>query len=565
MKVHLQIILLCIAVLLTSCSQDSVDPTLQTPELSQVNWKALQDTESSLGYQDVAPFLNHAHYKVAKSILSGFPNLQDQDMVKAHIALIENNFQVAYEEIKPYLNKPVEPKYRLLFFSILTKSGHWDQALKYARVAEAKQMLFFETIEQLKEPSSIMNTEAKGWAQLFIDIKSHYDTPEYYAYQVNKWRKENPHHPANSLLKDIALPAKGQSVIGVMLPLSGQMQQAGISVREGIIAAHMASSLRREWSLVFYDTNQGPIDEIYAKGKSVGVTHWIGPLEKNQAQDFANIVDKNSNALILNSVDHLPKHVRSFSLSPEDESTQVAKKLIKLGYRNALIIEGEHPWSARQSESFETVFSNQGGHVVDHISLGGKRYADAIHRGLKIDTSQYHFHRVQALTSQPIKFIPSPRTDIDVIFIASSPNEALQVRPLLKYNLAGDIPIFATSSVLNDRPIPHRDKDLDGLVFCDSLTNLNDAPRSGIHDRIIKLLNTLQKNNSQQYKDQYRFYSLGIDAYHTQLLRHRLESFPSLGFTGATGQIYMDDNVIKRRLFWGKYQNGQIINYTHNL
>ena len=82
----------------------------------------------------------------------------------------------------------------------------------------------------------------------------------------------------------------------------------------------------------------------------------------------------------------------------------------------------------------------------------------------KISDGQENYQHIQSLTREPIKYIPTPRTDFDAVFLATSPHEALQVKPL-EYNPTGDIPVFATSSIVNDRPSSHRDKDLDGIIL----------------------------------------------------------------------------------------------------
>lgn len=73
----------------------------------------------------------------------------------------------------------------------------------------------------------------------------------------------------------------------------------------------------------------------------------------------------------------------------------------------------------------------------------------------------------------PIKFIASARQDIDAIFLAVDHDEAIQVMPLLKLNLTQlPVPVFATSSIINDRANIHRNKDLDGIIFCDGMIKI---------------------------------------------------------------------------------------------
>ena len=134
------------------------------------------------------------------------------------------------------------------------------------------------------------------------------------------------------------------------------------------------------------------------------------------------------------------------------------------------MIEGTHPWSDKHKHSSKTLRSMAD--TSQTTFLENKKHAKIIRAGLKISDGQENYQHIQSLTREPIKYIPTPRTDFDAVFLATSPHEALQVKPLLKYNLTGDIPVFATSSIVNDRPSSHRDKDLDGIIFYDSLTNI---------------------------------------------------------------------------------------------
>ena len=97
-------------------------------------------------------------------------------------------------------------------------------------------------------------------------------------------------------------------------------------------------------------------------------------------------------------------------------------------------------------------------------------------------------------------------------------------------------------------------------LFCDSLTNIRFDQHSELQTRIIGLLNILQSSNSQKYKDQYRFFALGIDAYHLQLFKHRLDIIPSVGISGASGHLTLDGNKLNASFIGTipKWQNHQL-------
>ena len=59
---------------------------------------------------------------------------------------------------------------------------------------------------------------------------------------------------------------------------------------------------------------------------------------------------------------------------------------------------------------------------------------------------------------------PRRRQDFDGIFLlAPDPDTARRLRPLLVYHYAGDIPVYASSAVVNDQG-KTQNRDLNGLI-----------------------------------------------------------------------------------------------------
>ena len=199
--------------------------------------------------------LTHANVNQAKGILNAFPNISDKNLIEAHIALIENQPHKAYELIKSELAEIDSDSKRELFFSILSKSGHWEQAVTIAPADRAARAMFYETSSHLAKPKYHLEPQAKAWADLFLILKKQYEMPEYFHDNIKTWHNKHPEHSANALLNlKVDMPTAHVKV-GVMLPLSGNMKSAGQSIREGIMAAHMATHFAKNGPL-FHDINQ---------------------------------------------------------------------------------------------------------------------------------------------------------------------------------------------------------------------------------------------------------------------------------------------------------------------
>jgi outer membrane PBP1 activator LpoA protein len=553
--------LLIFILLLSGCS----GPQTPFPSAEQANWKKLSDPSATMRYNDLAPLLNKAHHQQAKGVTAAVENIEDSALIYAHLALLDNKYNQAYHHLQSHILTPSSSLEHQLFFEVYRKSDHIIQALWYANTQQAGDFLNQQSVSRLKKLPSF-NEETATWRDFFLILKNHQQLPEHFYYELKKFQEKYPNHPATELL-DLSKPPTNTTVnLGILLPLSGPMADVGQSIREGMMAAHFNSPLKKDWTLLFFDTNQTPLTEILRGAEQNHITHWIGPVEKEAAQKFAHLAPNSDQVLLLNSVESQPSETRSFTLTPENEAIQVSNHLIKNGYRHVLIIKGHHPWSHRQAEAFIKNFTGHGGHIVETKTLTGK-YAKDIKEALRIPESQHHYQQLQRQTSTPIKFLASSRQDVDAIFLATSHEEALQIKPLLKLNMTQNYtPIFATSSIVNDRSSSQRNKDLDGLIFCDGMIPNNDTSTSSLESQIKSLMNELQSTHSQRFQDLQRFYALGIDAYHLQLYKHYMDITPTLGLPSASGQsLTLQGNQIKTKLYWGKYQQGKQVNITEQL
>ena len=116
--------------------------------------------------------------------------------------------------------------------------------------------------------------------------------------------------------------------------------------------------------------------------------------------------------------------------------------------------------------------------------------------------------------------------------MAVPPNLARQIKPLLAYYGATDIPVYATSMVFSGIVNSHLDKDLDGIIFCD--------------------MNAVFANNGHPVA---RLYAFGADTYF--LANHLAALTAGTPINGNTGQLYLDNtHQVKRQLTLGIFRDG---------
>jgi uncharacterized protein len=244
-------------------------------------------------------------------------------------------------------------------------------------------------------------------------------------------------------------------------------------------------------------------------------------------------------------------HLYQFGLSPQDEANQVAAKALQDGHRNALLIVPAGNWGNAVATALQQRFQSDGGRIVTTVVYSqGQDLPQQIKNAL-----QYNETRIKAKPGQGAwhhsKIEGSRRQDIDVILMSATPTIARQVRPLLRFYYAGDIPIYATSQVYSGIPHPSADRDVDGIKFCDI---------PWVFDQSDVLSNVKQQIASRwpnSYQRNLRLYALGVDAYRLTNNLPRLAAQPGTTISGATGQLYLDDKQhVLRHLPWAQFRGG---------
>ena len=136
-----------------------------------------------------------------------------------------------------------------------------------------------------------------------------------------------------------------------------------------------------------------------------------------------------------------------------------------------------------------------------------------------------------------IEFTARRRADIDAVFLlARSGEDARSLKPLLAFHYAGDLPVFATSSIYSGIP-DRRDRDLDGiqLVEIPWLLGSNPGARVAI---------AAGDTGSDSYT---RLNALGADAFLLQYRFSQLGGGADALLRGDTGLLSLDPALRVRR------------------
>ena len=145
---------------------------------------------------------------------------------------------------------------------------------------------------------------------------------------------------------------------------------------------------------------------------------------------------------------------------------------------------------------------------------------------------------------------PFPNDDCDGVRQAFT--MARQIKPLLNFYYAGNLPVYATSSIYSGFIASRSNQDLNDIVFCDMPWILDKAIKSK------KIHKTIVEKWPKKYKQNPRLFALGVDAYKISQQLDQLINFSEIGLSGMTGILKLDDKQqIHRQLMWAKFKNGR--------
>jgi len=401
--------------------------------------------------------------------------------------------------------------------------------------------------------------ELAGWIDLTLLAKRQ-SAFNPHSPEVDLWKQQYPDHAANSsFLSMMATQAqqhfKTAHKVGVFLPTQGPFAQAAFSIRKGITAA--AYSLAHRWpmNIVFYDTSASSIDSLYQQALNDGVNVIIGPLEKANIASITNLVDLPIPIIGLNKNSyHRNKHYYEFSLSPEEDVTQILNFAWLKGHEKALILTPQSNSGERLARHFSTIWQQLGGEVLGVQTYPVKQadYSSPIKSLLQIDDSIHRFKQLRQRLNLNIKFEERRRHDADFIFLVADPREGRLIKPQLRFHRASKLAVFSTSKIYEGELNRVANRDLDGIFFCDMpwLIDTHQAQNDPLTDALSWWKNTRGLHR--------RLTAFGYDAYQLIPRLTYLKTSRHARYDGKTGILSMKNNVINRQLNCGQFKAGNI-------
>lgn len=397
----------------------------------------------------------------------------------------------------------------------------------------------------------------QGWYELASSLRTSTDLAQQYD-SLNQWRTLWQSHPALQLppqavatLFDASISATRR--IGLLLPQSGPLAKAAGAISDGFMAAYYQA--QRDGQPVpdvqLLDSTQvSTPEQLFNLVRTMQLDLVIGPLDKSYVATIASSPSLPVPVLALNNADaSAPDNFYQLGLAAEDEAEAAAQRAWQDGRRRMLVMIPETDWGARIGRAFTRHYESLGGQVVGAITFAAQAdLAGQVAALLNTDRSEARARQVRQIIGNRIEFQQQPRTDADALFLSALPEDARQIKPLLAFNYAASLPVYATSHLYNGNPNSISDIDLNGIRFCD-LPWVLGQPST------LKLAMSQQRDDTDTRFG--RLYALGADAFSLHPYLEQMRASPLARISGETGQLYLKSGSrIARDLPWAVFDNG---------
>lgn len=414
---------------------------------------------------------------------------------------------------------------------------------------------------KLQQAHAAANGEMRGWLELAL-IDSQLGNIDLQAREIKQWQSNNPGHPAANALPDslnqlLTLHASRPKHIALLLPFEGPLASAAQALRDGFLAAQYQAygeGIDQPRISLYDSTAYNNLQDFYAQAVADGVEWVIGPLERDQVSALAALPSLPLPTLALNYTEApiaADSSLFQFGLAPEDEARSAALQAWAEGHRSMAALTAQTDWGNRAYQAFKETWEGLGGILIGREMIDQPaEMAGQIGQLLQIRQSEQRMQRMQRLLGNSLMVQPTPRQDLDALFLAATPQQARQLMPTLAFQYAGDLPVFSTSHGYQVNPLNNENADLDGILVAEIpwLLSRNDS-----------LYQPVTQNWPQASGALGRLYAMGIDAQRIFSRLPQLQQYPDTRVNGATGQLSLStDGRISRQLSWGVMEAGEL-------
>lgn len=386
---------------------------------------------------------------------------------------------------------------------------------------------------------------------------------------IEQWRQDFPEHPGvtffpNALAQQLSdLPRPIQSV-ALILPLPSDLSGPGQRILEGFLAGYYQalSAGQPVPHIQIYNEQSAPTQTLVQLAIDDGAEFIIGPLERRNVAELESLGTLPIPILALNRTPRtLGYHPQVFqmALAPEDEARQVARLARQAGHEVAAVMVPEGEWGERVATAFTQTWLDLDGRLVQLQTLpardDGRQYLVRVQTVLDIAQSQQRASNIQAVIGRSVESEARPRGDLDLVFLATNPEQTRQIVSLFNFQLADHIQLMAISNAVAATR-SDRDAVLTGLRVVETPWRLQPHP----------LHRALQALHDPAAPDRFeRLHALGLDAWQLMQQSAALQNQQWLRFYGQTGLLELNaQQQLLRELAPAEFRSGRLIPLAPN-
>ncbi len=381
---------------------------------------------------------------------------------------------------------------------------------------------------------------------------------------IEQWQQQYPNHPARQyrpnqiveLLRD--LPQAPQTV-ALILPLPDNLSGPGHRILEGFLAGYYQDKQAGEPvpTIRLYHEHSAPSQTLVQLAIDEGAELIIGPLDRHNVAELESLGRLPFPILALNRTPRdqgYHPQIIQLALAPEDEARQVARLARQSGHQVAALMVPEGNWGDRVAQALTEAWLELEGRLVQRQTLptrdDGRQFLAQVQTVLDIAQSQQRASNIQAVLGRSVESEPRPRTDLDVIFLATNPEQTRQIVSLLNFQLADDIQLMALSAAVASSH-SERDQALSGLWVVETPWRLNPHP----------LHSSLQATQEADAPERFdRLHALGLDAWHLVAQMPYIQQQHWVRFHGQTGVLQLNEQQqLVRELSAAEFRSGRLV------
>ena len=232
----------------------------------------------------------------------------------------------------------------------------------------------------------------------------------------------------------------------------------------------------------------------------------------------------------------------------------VAERAWLDGHSRPLAIVPQGEWGERVLRAFNERWQQLAGTAVPNQFYDPQQsdFSEELKKLFHIDQSEARYRTLKRQLGLDIKFEPRRRQDVDFIFLAAFPRQGRAIEPQIRFYRAADLPVYATSHIYSGYPDSNLDRDLDGIVFCDTPWLLDPT---GDGRSLQQQIVSLWPDAARKY---LRFHALGADAFKIPGNLVHLRTYQYERYDGYTGSLRVDElNRVHRQLAWASFEEGK--------